>query len=103
MRLKFIYVFIIFKNPIKSEILKAVAEHVVSGDKSDVLLLDSVSLDDTTNPFEIPVPREATLQRYLPAWLTLKRLRRLAVLVQHLHDNHDQQTTAVESTAIASP
>lgn len=41
----------------------------MSGDKSDVLLLDSVSMDDTTNPFEIPVPREPEVQRYLPAWV----------------------------------
>ncbi|KAI9492810.1 P-loop containing nucleoside triphosphate hydrolase protein [Zychaea mexicana] len=88
-----------YENPVRPEILKAVAAHVVSGDKSDVLLLDSVSLDDTTNPFEIPVPRKTEIQRYLPAWLNLKRLRRLTILVQYQKDQED----AVEATAIASP
>lgn len=88
-----------YENPIKPEILSAVASHVVSGDKSDVLLLDSVSMDDTTNPFEIPVPREPEVQRYLPAWLNLKRLRRLSFLTQALRD----QQAAVEATAVATP
>ncbi|KAI7849698.1 P-loop containing nucleoside triphosphate hydrolase protein [Circinella umbellata] len=88
-----------YENPVRPEILKAVAAHVVSGDKSDVLLLDSVSLDDTTNPFEIPVPRETEIQRYLPAWLNLKRLRRLTLLVQYQKEQED----AVDATAIASP
>lgn len=47
------------------------AAHVVSGDTSDVLLLDSVSIDDTTNPFEIPVPRDTKAQTYLPAWVSI--------------------------------
>ncbi|KAI8142414.1 P-loop containing nucleoside triphosphate hydrolase protein [Fennellomyces sp. T-0311] len=88
-----------YENPLRPDIIKAVAAHVVSGDKSDVLLLDSVSLDDTTNPFEIPVPRETEIHRYLPAWLNLKRLRRLTILVQHIKD----QEEAVKDTAIASP
>ncbi|KAL0080699.1 P-loop containing nucleoside triphosphate hydrolase protein [Phycomyces blakesleeanus] len=71
-----------YENPIRPDILKAVASHVVSGDKSDVLLLDSVAIDDTTNPFEIPGPRETRPQKYLPAWLNLKRLRRLTMITQ---------------------
>ncbi|RCH80791.1 Myosin type-2 heavy chain 1, partial [Rhizopus stolonifer] len=71
-----------YENPIKPEILKAVASHVVSGDKSDVLLLDSVSIENTSNPFEVPVPRDTKPEIYLPSWLNLKRLRRLISLIQ---------------------
>ncbi|CAO0799156.1 unnamed protein product [Mucor circinelloides] len=71
-----------YENPIKPEILKAVASHVVSGDKSDVLLLDSVSIENTSNPFEVPVPRDTKSEIYLPSWLNLKRLRRLTTLIQ---------------------
>ncbi|KAI8068662.1 P-loop containing nucleoside triphosphate hydrolase protein [Gongronella butleri] len=66
-----------YESPIRPEILKAVADHVVSGDQSDVLLLDSVAIDNTTNPFEIPNPRTTKPQQYLPAWLNLPRIRRL--------------------------
>ncbi|KAI8083120.1 P-loop containing nucleoside triphosphate hydrolase protein [Halteromyces radiatus] len=71
-----------YENPITSDILQAVAEHVISGNKSDILLLDSVALDDTSSPFEIPVVRNPIPQPYLPAWLSkLERLRRLIHLV----------------------
>ncbi|KAI8644567.1 P-loop containing nucleoside triphosphate hydrolase protein [Parasitella parasitica] len=69
-----------YEDPINPVILKAVATRVVSGDKSDVLLLDSVSIDETTVPYEIPGPRETKHHLYLPAWLNLKRLRRLTLL-----------------------
>lgn len=58
-----------YENPIKPDILKAVASHVVSGDKSDVLLLDSVSIENTSNPFEVPVPRDTRSEIYLPSWV----------------------------------
>ncbi|KAI8394115.1 P-loop containing nucleoside triphosphate hydrolase protein [Radiomyces spectabilis] len=70
-----------YENPIRQEIHAAVAAHV-SGDKSDALLLEPVALDDITNPFEIPLPRQRKPQMYLPAWLNLKRLRRLTMLIQ---------------------
>lgn len=58
------------KNPISHEILKVVASHVITGDKNDILLLDSVSIDDTTTPFDIPPAREVVAERfYLPAWV----------------------------------
>lgn len=53
----------------RPEIVKAVADRVANAEKSDVLLLDSVSLDDTTNPYEIPAPRKTELTIYLPAWV----------------------------------
>jgi myosin-5 len=46
-----------------------VAAHVVSGDKNDILLLDSVSLDDT--PFELPPEREVTAETYLPSFVSI--------------------------------
>lgn len=42
----------------------------MSGDDNDVLLLDSVPMDDTTNPFEVPMPRNRKPQNYLPAWVS---------------------------------
>ncbi|KAI9317670.1 P-loop containing nucleoside triphosphate hydrolase protein [Dichotomocladium elegans] len=56
-----------YENPIQPDILKVVASRVVSGNASDILLLDTVAIDDTTNPFEIPPPRETELQCYLPS------------------------------------
>ncbi|CAO3629551.1 unnamed protein product [Cunninghamella blakesleeana] len=70
-----------YESPISPMIQRAVAEHIVSGDQSDVLLLDSITIDDTTNPFEIPIPRETKAVKYLPAWLNLQRLRRLTILL----------------------
>ncbi|GAA5796115.1 hypothetical protein HPULCUR_001484 [Helicostylum pulchrum] len=69
-----------YENPISPDILRAVATRVVNGDKSDVLLLDSVLVEETTSPFEIPSPRETIPYLYLPAWLNLKRIRRLTLL-----------------------
>lgn len=67
----FTFFFLINKqSPISPVIQKAVAEHIVSGDQSDVLLLDSIAIDDTTNPFEIPIPRETRAVKYLPAWVS---------------------------------
>ncbi|KAI8991579.1 P-loop containing nucleoside triphosphate hydrolase protein [Mycotypha africana] len=59
-----------YENPIRPEILKAVASHVVSGDKSDILLLDSVPIEITTNPFEVPVPRDTKPDMYLPSFVS---------------------------------
>ncbi|KAG2220418.1 hypothetical protein INT45_000643 [Circinella minor] len=71
-----------YEDPIKPAILKAVASHVVTGDTADVLLLDSVPIDDTANPFEIPVPRQTQLQTYIPSWIKVEHVRALTVLVQ---------------------
>jgi myosin-5 len=68
-----------YENPVKPEILKAVAEHVVSGDASDVLLLDSVSIEDTSNPYEVPLPRYTKPETYLPQWVNISN----AQLVYH--------------------
>ncbi|KAG1438324.1 hypothetical protein G6F56_012686 [Rhizopus delemar] len=75
-----------YENPISPDILKAVADHVVSGDASDVLLLDSVSIENTSNAFEVPVPRHTEPENYLPQWLNLKRLRLLAGLVRQIEE-----------------
>ncbi|KAG2181223.1 hypothetical protein INT43_008806 [Umbelopsis isabellina] len=67
-----------YESPISHEIMRVVAAHVVSGDKNDILLLDSVSLDDT--PFELPPEREVTPEAYLPSFLNLKRVQKLVAL-----------------------
>ena len=56
------------QSPISHEIMRVVAAHVVSGDKNDILLLDSVSLDDT--PFELPPEREVSPETYLPSFVS---------------------------------
>lgn len=73
-----------YENPIKPEILKAVASHVVSGDKSDVLLLDSVSIENTSNPFEVPVPRDTKSEIYLPSWVCYHGLKLKQKKTDHL-------------------
>lgn len=78
-----------YENPIRPEILQAVANRVVSGDENDVLLLDSVQIDDTTIPFDVPQPREAKSYLYLPAWLNLKRIRRLTLLEAALVEKNE--------------
>lgn len=94
-----------YENPISPVILRAVAARVVSGDKSDVLLLDSVSMDETTVPFEIPGPRETKPYLYLPAWLNLKRIRRLTLLESvlaergALQQQQQQQDSAANTIA----
>ncbi|KAI9309380.1 P-loop containing nucleoside triphosphate hydrolase protein [Cunninghamella echinulata] len=84
-----------YESPISQVIQKAVADHIVSGDQSDVLLLDSVAIDDTTNPFEIPIPRDTKAQKYLPSWLNLQRLRRLTILL----DSTLTDQSAIEKVA----
>lgn len=59
----------VLQSPISHEIMRVVAAHVVSGDKNDILLLDSVSLDDT--PFELPPEREVTAETYLPSFVSI--------------------------------
>jgi myosin-5 len=88
-----------YENPIRPEILRAVATRVVSGDKSDVLLLDSVLVDDTTTPFEIPGPRETKPYHYLPAWLHLKRIRRLTLLESALADKKSTRSPVVQAAS----
>ncbi|KAI9478230.1 MAG: P-loop containing nucleoside triphosphate hydrolase protein [Benjaminiella poitrasii] len=96
-----------YENPIRPEILRAVASRVVSGDKSDILLLDSVSIEDTSSPYEIPEPRESKPYLYLPAWLHLKRIRRLTLLesvLTELNNNDDDiKTIGQESTLVEEP
>lgn len=90
-----------YENPIRPEILRAVASRVVSGDKSDVLLLDSVLIEETTTPFEIPNPRETKPYLYLPAWLNLKRIRRLALLENALLEKKEAAKGVTEGTVLA--
>ncbi|KAL9542150.1 hypothetical protein MBANPS3_008764 [Mucor bainieri] len=80
-----------YENLISPVILRAVAACVVSGDKSDMLLLDSVSLDETSVPYEIPGPRETKPYLYLPAWLNPKHIRRLTLLESELAEREAAQ------------
>ncbi|KAI9312624.1 P-loop containing nucleoside triphosphate hydrolase protein [Dichotomocladium elegans] len=61
-----------YENPIKPEILKVVAAHVVSGDANDILLLDSIPMDDTSVPFDIPPPRTRRPQNHFAGWVMQK-------------------------------
>ena len=65
-----------YEQPINGEIMKAVASRVT--EKSDVMLLTAVDLDDS-GPYEIAEPRQITaLETYTPAWLQTPRIKRLA-------------------------
>jgi len=68
-----------YEQPINGEIMKAVASRVT--EKSDVLLLTAVDMDDS-GPYEIAEPRIITaLETYTPSWLQTPRLKRLAEIV----------------------
>ncbi|KAH7362949.1 myosin-2 [Plectosphaerella cucumerina] len=68
-----------YEQPINGEIMKAVASRVT--EKSDVLLLQAVDMDDS-GPYEIAEPRQITaLETYTPSWLQTPRLKRLAEIV----------------------
>ncbi|RQM04873.1 hypothetical protein DH86_00002665 [Scytalidium sp. 3C] len=68
-----------YEQPINGEIMKAVASRV--SEKSDVLLLTAVDMDDS-GPYEIAEPRVITaLETYTPSWLQTPRLKRLAEIV----------------------
>ncbi|KAI0459758.1 P-loop containing nucleoside triphosphate hydrolase protein [Xylaria acuta] len=68
-----------YEQPINGEIMKAVASRVT--EKSDVLLLQAVDMDDS-GPYAIAEPRAITaLETYTPSWLQTPRLKRLAEIV----------------------
>ncbi|KAG9247868.1 class V myosin-like protein [Calycina marina] len=68
-----------YEQPINGEIMKAVASRVT--EKSDILLLTAVDMDDS-GPYEIAEPRAITaLETYTPSWLQTPRLKRLAEIV----------------------
>ncbi|WRT65043.1 uncharacterized protein IL334_001985 [Kwoniella shivajii] len=69
-----------YEAPISNEILKAVAARVKPDDKSDHLLLTPET--DEVGPYQLPPPREiAGLETYVPAWLNVPIIRRLAMHV----------------------
>ena len=68
-----------YEQPINGEIMKAVASRVT--EKSDVLLLTAVDMEDS-GPYEIAEPRQINaLETYTPSWLQTPRLKRLAEIV----------------------
>ncbi|KAG0172475.1 Myosin type-2 heavy chain 1 [Apophysomyces sp. BC1034] len=71
-----------YENAIEVPILQAVANHVVAGDENDILLLDSVSVDEVSEAYMIPMERDTKPENYLPAWLNLDRIRRLTMLTR---------------------
>ncbi|OAX79462.1 hypothetical protein ACJ72_06220 [Emergomyces africanus] len=91
-----------YEQPINGEIMKAVASRVT--EKSDVLLLTAVDMDDS-GPYEIAEPRSITaLETYTPSWLQTPRLKRLAEIVsmqamaqQEKLDMADTEDAASES------
>lgn len=59
--------------------MKAVASRVT--EKSDVLLLQAVDMEDS-GPYEIADPRPITaLETYTPSWLQTPRVKRMAEIV----------------------
>ncbi|KLO11995.1 myosin 5 [Schizopora paradoxa] len=69
-----------YENPISPEILRIVASRVVPNDRNDHLLLAPET--EEVGPYEVPLPREVSgLETYVPAYLSVSHLRRLAALV----------------------
>lgn len=84
-----------YEQPINGEIMKAVASRVT--EKSDVLLLQAVDMDDS-GPYEIAEPRQITaLETYLPSYLQTSRLRRLADIVSAQAQARADQTARDEA------
>jgi len=68
-----------YENPISPEILRIVASRVIANDRNDHLLLPEA---EEVGPYELPLPREVNgLETYVPAYLNVSHLRRLAALV----------------------
>jgi len=68
------------QNPISPEILRVVAARVQANDRNDHLLLAPES--EEVDNYELPLPREVSgLETYVPAYLNVSHLRRLAALV----------------------
>ncbi|KZT36991.1 myosin 5 [Sistotremastrum suecicum HHB10207 ss-3] len=69
-----------YEHPISPEILRIVASRVQPNDRNDHLLLPPETED--VGPYELPLPREIQiLETYVPAYLNVSHLRRLAALV----------------------
>jgi len=70
----------LLQNPISPEILRVVASRVQANDRNDHLLLAPET--EEVAPYELPLPREVSgLETYVPAYLNVSHLRRLAALV----------------------
>jgi myosin-5 len=68
------------QTPISPEILRVVASRVNANDHTDRLLLSPESKE--VGAYELPLPREISgLLPYVPAYLNVSHLRRLAALV----------------------
>jgi myosin-5 len=68
------------QTPISPEILRVVASKVNANDRTDHLLLSPES--EEVGAYELPLPREISgLMTYVPAYLNVSHLRRLAALV----------------------
>lgn len=68
------------QNPISPEILRVVASRVQANDRNDHLLLAPET--EEVGAYELPLPREVSgLETYVPAYLNVSHLRRLAALV----------------------
>jgi myosin V len=75
---KFIFIFV--QTPISPEILRIVAGRVNANDRNDHLLLAPES--EEVGPYDPPLPRDISgLMTYVPAYLNVSHLRRLAALV----------------------
>lgn len=73
-------VVVIPQNPISPEILRVVASRVIANDRNDHLLLPPET--EEVGAYESPLPREVSgLETYVPAYLNVPHLRRLAALV----------------------
>ncbi|KTW28883.1 hypothetical protein T552_01512 [Pneumocystis carinii B80] len=69
-----------YEHPISSEILKVIANKVVEDQHSNTFFLEAISLDESSI-YEIPEIRELSRpQIYLPSWLNVPNVQKLAEL-----------------------
>ncbi|KAI9272034.1 P-loop containing nucleoside triphosphate hydrolase protein [Sporodiniella umbellata] len=67
-----------YEDPINNEILKAVASRVSTSDAEDVLLLDSMVLEE--NNYDTPEPHTVEISSYIPDYLNIPQVQKLIAL-----------------------
>ncbi|KAJ7315534.1 class V myosin [Mycena albidolilacea] len=71
-----------YENPISPEVLKVVNSRVLANDPNDYLILPPET--EEVGSYELPLPRDVPgLETYVPAYLNVSHLRRLAALVSY--------------------
>lgn len=88
-----------YEPPISVEILNAVAARV-KNENNNTLLLETIPLDDS-GPFEIMEPRVLKrIESYIPGWLQVPNLKRLAELTATVNSQSANEESAVQEAEL---